>query len=72
MHEKDLFAERRNKNNKIRVRSIVEEYISSDIWTDNRRDILSKEIELITKNKLSPYQSAEKIIDHYKKEILDN
>ena len=66
------FLSRRFKNNQLRVKEIVESYISEDIWNIDRKKILSDEIKLITNNKISPYQSAEKIIDHYKKDILDN
>ncbi len=64
--------ERRKKNNRIRVKGIVENYITEDIWNNERKQILGNELELITNNKISPYQSAEKIISHYKKELTNN
>jgi LAO/AO transport system kinase len=66
------FIERRKKNNRIRVKGIVENHITEDIWNSERKQILSNELELITNSKISPYQSAEKIISHYKKELTNN
>jgi len=66
------FSQKRNTNNQIRVKGIVENYISEDIWNLDRQKILTNELELITNSELSPYQSAEKIIHHYKEDILGN
>ncbi len=66
------FIKRRNRINKIRVRGIVENFISNDIWNNERKNILEEELKLITNSSLSPYTSAEKIIEHYKKSLLDN
>ena len=72
LNRSNQFIERRKKNNTIRVRGIVENHITEDIWNNERKQILSNELELITNNKVSPYQSAEKIISHYKKELTNN
>lgn len=68
----ELFIKRRNKNNQIRVKEIVESFVTNDIWNSARTEILQNELELITNSEISPYESAEKIIEHYKKEILTN
>ena len=70
MHLNSGFIKRRKINNQIRVNGIVEDYISEEIWNRDRKEMLKSELELITNNKLSPYQSAEKIISHYKKDLL--
>lgn len=70
MHLNSGFIKRRKINNQIRVSGIVEDYISEEIWNRDRKEMLKSELELITNNKLSPYQSAEKIISHYKKDLL--
>jgi LAO/AO transport system kinase len=72
LNKSNQFIERRKKNNRIRVKGIVENYITEDIWNNERRILLGNELELITNNKISPYQSAEKIISHYKKELTNN
>lgn len=71
LDESNLFLERRKRINRIRVKEIVEDFVSDDIWNKDRKEILSKELEFIANSNLSPYKSAEKIIDHYKEEILD-
>lgn len=70
MNRNNLFGKRRNRNNQIRVKGIVEEYLSAELWNLTRKDILSTEISLITNSEVSPYDSASKIIEHYKEEIL--
>ena len=62
----------RNVNNQIRVKGIVENYLSDDIWNEERKQLLQNELDLITSSELSPYQSAESIISHYKEDILGN
>ena len=69
MHLNSGFINKRKVNNQIRVRGIVEDYISQEIWNNDRKRILQNELELITNSKLSPYQSAENIIKHYKKDL---
>jgi LAO/AO transport system kinase len=64
-----MYLERRKKNNRIRVQSIVESIINEDLWNFERKQILQNELELITNNEVSPYQSSEKIIAHYKKDL---
>lgn len=63
------FIAKRKRNNQIRVSGIVDNYIAQEIWNSARKEMLSSELELITNNELSPYESAEKIISHYKKDI---
>lgn len=70
MHLNNGFINKRKKINQIRVNGIVEDYISQEIWNSDRKEMLQNELELITNSKLSPYQSAEKIIKHYKKDLL--
>lgn len=72
MSDVNRFISRRNNNNKIRIKGIVEKYISDDIWNNDRKLLLNDELKQITNRKLSPYLSAEKIIDHYKKDLLNN
>ena len=69
LFESGKFSLRRRKNNQIRVKGIVENYIANDIWNPERKKILDEEIKLIVNNEISPYNSAEKIIQHYKKDI---
>jgi LAO/AO transport system kinase len=66
------FVKKRNKNNQIRVRSIVEYFIADEIWNEDRKNILKNQLNLISSSELSPYVSAEKIISHYKNDILKN
>jgi LAO/AO transport system kinase len=64
------FNNKRNINNRIRIKRIVEDFISEDIWNYERKNLLKNEIEQITSNKISPYTSAENIIHHYKENLL--
>lgn len=70
--DSNQFIERRKKKNRIRIKTIVENCITEDIWNNERKLILKNELELIINNKISPYQSAEKIIAHYQKELTNN
>lgn len=69
MKTNNLFEKRRNQNNQIRVKGIVEEYLSHELWNATRTELLYNEISKITNSEVSPYDSAEKILDHYKDEI---
>lgn len=69
MNDSDGIILRRNNNNKIRIKGIVEKYITEDIWNTDRKSLLKDELKLIKNRKLSPYQSAEKIIEHYKNDL---
>lgn len=60
---------KRNRNNQIRVKGIVETNISSEIWNETRRNLLQNDLEKITGSEISPYDSAEKLITHYKRDI---
>jgi LAO/AO transport system kinase len=70
MSETSGFHERRNTNNRIRVKGIVEKYVSDEIWNEERKKLLNTELSMITDRKLSPYDSAGNIISHYKNDIL--
>lgn len=67
--ESNQFIQKRNRNNQIRVKGIVEINISSEIWNKTRRNLLQNDLEKITSSKISPYDSAEKLIKHYKQDI---
>lgn len=69
MKQNKLFEKRRNLNNQIRVKGIVEEHLSKELWNNTRTELLNNEISLITNSEVSPYDSAEKILAHYKDEI---
>jgi hypothetical protein len=51
------------------VKGIVEKKISSEIWNEARRDLLKNDLAKITGSEISPYDSAEKLIQHYKRDI---
>ncbi len=62
--DSNQFEERRKKNTRIRIKEIVERNLAIDIWSKQRNNLLDN-------NSSSPYVTAEKIIEHYKKEILE-
>ncbi len=57
----------RKINLQLRIKEIVEKNLSLEIWNDNRINILLNEIQNMDN---SPQQIADKIISHFKKDIL--
>lgn len=72
LHSSGDLERRRKINADLRIRDIIETRLSSEFWNEERTKILIKKTEEVIKSNLSPYEIAEKIIVHYKKEISDN
>ena len=72
LHSSGNLERRRKINADLRIRDIIETRLSREFWNEERTKILIKKTEEVIKSNLSPYEIAEKIIAHYKKEISDN
>ena len=62
-------VQKREENSKIRIREIVENLITDELWNSDRENKLKSSIEKVVKGKLSPYLLAAEIINNYKKEL---
>jgi len=71
LNDSDSFNQRRKNNKRIRIKEIVETNLSIDIWNDKRINLLNEKISDVSSTSVSPYFTAETIIEDYKKDILD-
>ncbi|MCP5062083.1 MAG: methylmalonyl Co-A mutase-associated GTPase MeaB [Ignavibacteriae bacterium] len=69
LEDSNNFLLRRKNNNRIRIKEIVETNLSIDIWNDKRNNLLNDKINDVSKTSISPYFTAEIIIEDYKNEI---
>jgi len=66
LEEKNLLKKLREKRSKTRIKEIVELILQKEIWTDDRILNLNEAIEDVVLGNISPYNLANKIVDHYK------
>jgi len=65
----NLLLKKREKQTKNRIKEIVEEYISKELWNAERESSLDSSLEKAVLGKLSPYQIAEELIENFKTDI---
>jgi len=65
----NLLLKKREKQTKNRIKEIVEEYISKELWNAERESSLDSSLGKAVLGKLSPYQIAEELIENFKKDI---
>jgi len=63
------FIKRRESQAKERIKDIVEEKISSELWGERSEKSLNLSLEKVVLGNLSPYHIAEKIIEDFKKNL---
>ena len=68
LEESGALTERRIRNNKIRVKNIVENELRIEMWNDTRENYLSSEAPKVVERALSPFTLAENLIENYKSE----
>ena len=68
LEESGALTERRIRNNKIRVKNIVENELRIEMWNDTRENYLSNEAPKVVERALSPFTLAENLIENYKSE----
>lgn len=66
LEEKNLLKKLRERRSKTRIKEIVEFILQKEIWTDDRINNLNEAIEDVVLGNISPYNLANKIVDHYK------
>jgi len=66
LFEKNVFVKRREERTKVRIRNIVEEKISEELWSGTGEKSLNSSINKVVLGNLSPYHIAEEIIENYK------
>jgi LAO/AO transport system kinase len=69
LSEKNILLKKREKQTKNRIKEIVEEYISNELWNAERESSLDSSLEKVVLGRLSPYQIAEDLIENFKKDI---
>lgn len=65
----NLLLKKREKQTKNRIKEIVEEYISKELWNAERESSLDSSLGKAVLGKLSPYQIAEELIENFKTDI---
>jgi len=73
-HNSYLLAEdrlriKRELNTKLRIKEIVKNFLTEDLWNKYRVERLNISIEKVLDGIISPYHLAEEIIENYKKEL---
>jgi len=62
--------ERRLRNNKIRIRNIVDNELRIEMWNNTREEFLNAETPNVVERVMSPFVLAEKLIENYKTEKI--
>jgi len=62
--------ERRLRNNKIRIRNIVDNELRIEMWNNTREEFLNAETPNVVERVMSPFILAEKLIENYKTEKI--
>jgi LAO/AO transport system kinase len=62
--------ERRLRNNKIRIRNIVDNELRIEMWNNTREHFLEAETPNVVERVISPFVLAEKLIENYKTEKI--
>jgi LAO/AO transport system kinase len=64
----NMFLKKREQKTKNRIKSIVEDKIREELWSESGEISLNLLLEKVVFNKLSPYHIAEEIIADYKRQ----
>ena len=65
----NLILKKREDNSKSRIKEIVHDIITTEIWNKEREDILETSVGDVVLGKLSPYNLANRIINGFKNSI---
>lgn len=66
LEQRGLLKKLRERRSKTRIKEIVELVLQRELWTDERIHNLNEAIEDVVLGNISPYNLANKIVDHYK------
>lgn len=66
LSKNDRFQKRRAENSKSRIQEIIKQLIFTEIWNDDRTELLNNSTQAVVNGSLSPYEIAEKIIENFK------
>jgi LAO/AO transport system kinase len=69
LNETNLFMQKREENSKLRIKDIVENSLTGEIWNKHREERLNSYIQDVVFGNISPYSLADEIIEHYKDEL---
>ena len=66
LHSSGKLLERRIRNNKIRIRNIVDNELRIEMWNEIREKFLDEKTPEVVNREISPFILAEKLIENYK------
>ncbi|MFC2134261.1 methylmalonyl Co-A mutase-associated GTPase MeaB [Bacteroidota bacterium] len=64
----DRLRLKREKNTKLRIKEIVKNFFTEDIWNRKREERLNDSVDKVVDRIISPYHLAEEIVNNYKEE----
>ncbi len=70
--ESEEFQKRRIESLAERVDQLVTKRLYREFWTGDRRSFFNKHLDAVRDYRTSPYDLAEKLIDHFKNEKINN
>ncbi len=65
----NLFTSHRLFKTELRIKEIIDNLMTNDLWDDSRKKLLERSLQSVVEGKTSPYDVAEKIIKHFKKNL---
>ncbi len=66
LEESGTLHKRRIRNNKIRIKNIVENELRIEMWNETREQFLAEETPKVVEREISPFNLAERLIENYK------
>jgi len=69
LEKTNLLLKRREDNSKQRIREIVHDFITKEIWNSKSEDELENHVSDVVSGKISPYNLANQIINNFKSNL---
>ena len=69
MSEKNLFQPKRELQEKVRIKEIVEHKLKDELWSETAENSLNSSLKKVILGNFSPYHIAEEIIKEFKNRI---
>lgn len=69
LFESNTFEIKRTEKTKLRIREIIHNYLTLELWSDERKHKLEVYLKEVISSKISPYEVANKILNDYKSEF---
>ncbi|HKI79313.1 MAG TPA: methylmalonyl Co-A mutase-associated GTPase MeaB [Ignavibacteriaceae bacterium] len=69
LKKSNKFIINREKRMKVRIKEIVEEKLSKELWSEGRENSLNLSLEKVITGNYSPYHIAEEILENFKNQL---